>query len=647
MIPQLPLLRRELTELSNRRRTYIIRIFGAVGLLFAVYVMFQRSVAMNLATVNPTAGPYRFLGIGGPIFSDIVPLLFRTIQLLMPALCCSAVTIEKERNTIGTLFLTRLSPLTIVLEKLGSRMIPMFTLLLLTFPVLAYVYSLGGVDTQMLLGTLWLLFCETLLYASISLACSVWFQTTVSAFMASYILVALLLTSSGALGILTLTPYDVWLSVFYVSPNVGRMPTIDILQRLIQSYGASTVLLIVVILFASAPSLIMSTCCLVFSRVFLVRRAFVTPANRLMKMFRALDRFFVALNERTTRGVELVKDSNEMPEFNPIAWRERTRKSLGKARYLFRILTALEVPTIFICGLAAISSSSTSFTGLRFLLGLLWGLSFLIISVRASTAISSERARETVEALLSTPLTGAQILKEKIDGMSRLMLVLMVPLITIHFTLLFVYVDITQIFRNGVDFRALFLIVTYMTFAVVGTMLTMRIIAWTSIGIGVRSASQTRSVLAAVVLNVLWSLVPSGLLLFMIITGIQMSLLASQYGPGYLSSDEMHFTIADVLVLLSLMFSPEGPLVLNENYLLTASGMRYGGEFLSRYSETVRNLLPVIVFCSLLLHGVILFLVRTIVLSSAPALLKRLDQAPNRTGIQDAIQMASLQAVRT
>ena len=45
-IPELPLLRRELTELSNRRRTYIIRFVGAVVVLSVVMVLFQRQISL-------------------------------------------------------------------------------------------------------------------------------------------------------------------------------------------------------------------------------------------------------------------------------------------------------------------------------------------------------------------------------------------------------------------------------------------------------------------------------------------------------------------------------------------------------------------------------------------------------------------------
>lgn len=111
LLPELPLLRRELSELSARRRTYVFRVLSAVVIVAGV------------------------------------------------------ITMEKERKTLGLLFVTRPSPLMIVLEKPGSRLLPMLTLLLITFPMLAFAYSLGGLDRLWLLATFWLLFRECLLWS--------------------------------------------------------------------------------------------------------------------------------------------------------------------------------------------------------------------------------------------------------------------------------------------------------------------------------------------------------------------------------------------------------------------------------------------------------------------------------------------------
>ena len=530
----------------------------------------------------------------------------------MPALVCGSITIEKERNTLGTLLLTRLSPFAIVLEKLGSRIVPMFTFLLLTFPVLAYVYSLGGVDTNVLLGTIWLLGCECLLYASIGLLCSSWFMTTVSAFVCSYVIVLLLLMSSGSLGILTITPFDIWQSIF--APGSGVLflstgviaPIIAVMDRFGMS-GLSAVTLL------SIPTLAFSGFCVLMSRVFLFRRGFVTASSPLLRLFRLVDRFFVWLNNRTTRGVEIIRDSNTMPEFDPISWRERTRKSLGKARYLFRVLTVLEVPTIFICGLAAIASGGSGFNGLRVLLVMLWVLVVLVLTVKAATAISSERSRETIEPLLASPMTARQILSEKIAGMRRLMIVLAVPLLTIHATLLLLHHDAGQLLRTGGLFLAATML-AYVVLAVVGTWNAMLLLAWLAAGIGMRFQSQAKSVLACVSLNGLWVVMP--LLLAFI---LWQSVLQMNRGMRYEEVQGSRY------VLLPLSLTPAGPIFLAESYLQESGGFHYSSRTgLFRIEKTAGG--AFVVAALVLAFQVLgLFVVRRVVLRMAPHLLNRLE----------------------
>ena len=298
IIPELPLLRRELTELSSRRRTYVIRFLGAIVVLSIVLIYYS----MIVSSINSgsygyvffiSGNPNRMFGAGGTIFTGIVPILFISVQLLMPALICGSITIEKERNTIGTLFVTRLTPMTIVLEKLGSRLVPMFTFLLLTFPVLAFVYSLGGVETTLLLCTMWLLLCECLLYASIGLLCSSWFATTVSAFISSYMFTGLLVVLSVLLMAETenvrLTPFFLWLQIFRgINSGYGNsfllLPESDgLLQTIgqLMFVGATTV-----------PSLFITAILVLLARVFLIRRAFVSSSSVLLKLFKIVDGFF-------------------------------------------------------------------------------------------------------------------------------------------------------------------------------------------------------------------------------------------------------------------------------------------------------------------------------------------------------------------
>lgn len=634
IIPELPLLRRELTELSSRRRTYVIRFVGAIIVLTAVMLYFNYQVAMLESSGYGvgSGNPNRFVGVGASIFKGIVPMLFVSVQLLMPALICGSITIEKERNTIGTLFVTRLSPMTIVLEKLGSRLVPMFTFLLLTFPVLAVVYSLGGVETTFLLGTLWLLFCECLLYASIGLLCSSWFATTVTAFIWSYGLTGLLAVFSSLffhdLPLALPTPYYLWIAAFqgFNSSGYGNnwllsQSSSGFLHPLGQLIfvGAATI-----------PSLIATAVFVLLARVFLVRRAFISSASAMLKVFKAVDGFFVRLNDRTTGGMVLLKDYNSLPLFDPVAWRERSKKSLGKARYLFRILVVMEGPTLFICTIAATVSARSDFSGLRGLLLLVWAIAAMILAMKGATIISAERVRETLDALLSTPLTAKEILTQKVAGMQRLMMVLAIPILSVHFTLLLLNVD----FRVIMSSPATILIVVWYTLGfILTTFLTMQILVWLAILFGLRSQSQSRSAMTAICLIAGWVIVSSflgrpGGYVFEAFNNICQSI---QQGDSSRSGSENNETPTmqlnqTIAAVICCMIRADGGIQANEG-VLVAVGNPYV-EKTELYYAPSRSIQSALIVATVvfLWQVLLLLLIRMLTLRLAPRLLGRFDQ---------------------
>jgi len=510
-VPELPLLRRELTELANRRRTYIVRVVGAIVILFFVFIAYNQEISGRMgrpitATTDLSA---RFLGIGGDVFRRITPTLFFAIQLLIPALCCAAVTSEKESNTFGTLLLTRLSPGVIVVEKFLSRLVPMLTLLALTFPVLAHVHALGGVDTNQLVGTLWLLFAECLLFASISILCSSWFATTVSAFTVSYFVTGLLAILSLSLDFETFVPSAIWRTAQHartVPPSSQLGLTFHLILSslgLANSAGPTPGWILVFV--SSIPALLTTIACLLVARLVLVRRAFITHASILMKFFRAVDVFFKDINDRTTGGIMIISDSTSMPLYQPVVWREQNKKSLGKLRYLIRILVAIEFPTLLICAYAAIGSARSGFDGLYILQVVVWIMAAVVAMVKGSTLFTSERANQTLEPLLATPMTTVEILDQKIAGMRRLLVVLAVPVLTVNFTH-----AILSINFSGAEILSVSTArgLVYLFLSVCCCFVMFRLIAWSSLGIGLRVHSQTKAVLISFGFWGVWSALP-------------------------------------------------------------------------------------------------------------------------------------------
>src|SRR4051812_22898786 len=110
----LPLFTKELLELAARRRTYVIRVTFVALLCYFSMVTWQTALL--------TANPLNVLGQGLPVLTSLVNWEFTGIYLFLPAMACGVFTSEKERNTLALLFLTRLGPWTLIMEKLLSRL---------------------------------------------------------------------------------------------------------------------------------------------------------------------------------------------------------------------------------------------------------------------------------------------------------------------------------------------------------------------------------------------------------------------------------------------------------------------------------------------------------------------------------------------
>src|SRR6516164_7222737 len=281
---ELPLLAKELNEQAAQKRTYLIRFVYAAILFTAGCGLFYGDF------LHEGAGSPGGLGQGRGMFEQLVRLQFWSIYLLLPAVCCGCLTIEKERNSLGLLLITSLSPGQIVLQKLLGRVVPMLTFVLLSFPLMAVAYSFGGITQDYLWAGVVLLTLACFQAAALSVLCSAWFPTTVEAFAANYVMFLLLYT---------LLPFGWGVWLFESSSDA---PLAETLARLIFPVGLT-------VGFALA------------ARSVLVARAFVPPKNILLGMFHKLDSFFNSAN-RLTGGIVLVRDGDPLPGREPVAWRE-------------------------------------------------------------------------------------------------------------------------------------------------------------------------------------------------------------------------------------------------------------------------------------------------------------------------------------
>lgn len=522
----LPLLSKELLEQAARKRTYVIRTVYAALLFFFALLMFYLMVYQRYTN------PLDILGRGRDVFISVFLLQIAGIFLFMPAITCTVITSEKERNTLGLLLLTRLGPGTILMEKLLGRLVPMGSFLLMSLPLMGFAYSLGGVSQQQVWSAVWSLLLTTVQVGALALACSAFFRTTVQSFIGTYVLGFLMYfgwpilveigpefrvfhdyATDGYVLLVNSVATGVWplaspMTPFSIRPHESAFIMLSPIA-MIDRWGAPVWWIIPL----SVPSLASIVVLLAAARLFVVRRAFASSRNLVLKIFHRLDAWFHRLNEnRVTQGIVLIKEAVRLPDDEPIAWRETHKKSLGTIRYLIRFFVVTEVPILLLCCSVAISDMSFysgASEAVSVVLFIVWTMSALLVTVKGATLISGERSHETLDVLLASPMRSVDIIRQKFRGVRRLTIVLAFPLLTI--VLFQAYFRLSHWSGSGIlaSGRRIdpnpFL---YLFAAVPAIFIYLPLLAWISFAIGLRIRSQTRAIFAALAVVVVWCALP-------------------------------------------------------------------------------------------------------------------------------------------
>jgi ABC-type transport system involved in multi-copper enzyme maturation permease subunit len=489
----LPVLGKELVEQSARVRTYVYRVVYAVALFLFVCLILSgefRALASIYRGTSTDVG--QVLGQGHRIFEVVAAIQFIGILIFLPAMTAGVITVEKERHSLSLLFLTALTPWQILLQKYLSRLVPMLTFLLLSLPVLAFAYSLGGLSADRLLSGVFLLFLTCLQVAAVALMFSAYCRTTASAFVMAYI---------GMLAV----HFGIPVACLLLDAFVGgySLPDEDVAFALfpIFIFFEDRYDTFAMKLWKSVPILLSIAACLLLARLFIVWRPFAPPRHRLRRAFQWLDRFWHAQNE-ALGGVVLLRGGGPLPGDEPIAWREVCKRSFGQVTHLIRLVLLITVPV----GLIAIvvcwgHYRSGQLYGLSALLFVLWILACLLVSVKSANLIAAERSSQTLEVLLTTPLSGREIVLQKAPGVRRLIYALMVPMLLVA-GIEFWWEHAES--RGRGDIGAF----GYAVSTLLALLIYLPMIQWVSFWIGLQSRKRSWAIVAALAAITAWVILP-------------------------------------------------------------------------------------------------------------------------------------------
>ncbi|MHC4199376.1 MAG: ABC transporter permease, partial [Planctomycetota bacterium] len=387
-IPGLPLLVKELVEQGARRRTYIVRVVYAVLLFFAFAIFFYGEVASRGLS-------YQMLGVGGEMFDFLLGVQLVGVYIFLPAMMAGVITYEKERRSLELLFITDLGPWEIVLQKLAGRLLPMFTFLLLSLPLMAITYSFGGVASGDIALGAYVLFTTCFQIGAFALLMSAYFRTSSEAILATY---------AGGVGLFAATGLVTSILAKALGSRVAVFPLVSIAPfflLLVQSMGMP--------MGGPPPPMalllplpwIWTGLFLLGARRLLVSRAFL-HAKKGWSLFRML-------YDRLTR-----KKRGSLPGGDPIVWREVTRSLLGSPFYFVCTSYVLALPLLAVSFLFVwLGSGHDETLAFSFVIAGLWIAAALSVATRSASAFAVERTNRTLDILLTTPLTGREIVEQK------------------------------------------------------------------------------------------------------------------------------------------------------------------------------------------------------------------------------------------
>jgi ABC-type transport system involved in multi-copper enzyme maturation permease subunit len=387
---------------SRRWQSYAGRSLFVALLLAALYVVWwgetstPGSLGLNLKTLAK---------VGERFFYAVIGTQLALVLLAAPAMTASAICIDKARGTLDHLLVTDLSNAEIILGKLATRFASIFGLVLCGVPVLFLCLLEGGIDGTALLGATLVTLGVAVFGGALALTLSVWCRKTYEVLLATYLILTCILLVSPIwhYGVSGLPP--LWVEAsnpFWLAFAPYSKPGLLTLSDYLLFVAVCAVVALV----------------LVFMAAWRVRAVAVQQGSRPARP-----------GWRLPSILDLSGLSRRLPvfsiDFNPVLWREwRCRRPSHWVRAVW---------TLYACGalvfsLLAVRQYQKS--------GILHGelgpfvnafqvaIGLLLVSVASVTSLAEERARGTLDLLLTTTLPTASIVWGKWLGVYRSVILL-------------------------------------------------------------------------------------------------------------------------------------------------------------------------------------------------------------------------------
>ena len=171
---------KELRGRMRGRRAFIILtiyLLLLAGFALMVETLIERSYSTGFGGASALASSV----IGQSIFAAILLLMTLQVVFLAPSSAASAISLEREKQTLELLIATPISSVAIVIGKLLSTLVYVFLLIAASIPLMAVVFVYGGVAPEDVLRGYIVLLVTALGLGSFGLFCSSLVKRTTAA----------------------------------------------------------------------------------------------------------------------------------------------------------------------------------------------------------------------------------------------------------------------------------------------------------------------------------------------------------------------------------------------------------------------------------------------------------------------------------
>lgn len=179
-----PVLSREILERFRTRRApwFIFAWTLGIGVVGYVVYLVSQQVSSNFGTGRLVATGF----MGRFLFQAMALLMMTAVVMVVPGVTALTIVGERERQTLGLLQVTQLSPLQLIVGKLTSSLSYFLLLLVAVAPIIALPLLFGGMTFGDIFAALGMMLVTAVMIGSVSIGISARARSSRGAVAGSY-----------------------------------------------------------------------------------------------------------------------------------------------------------------------------------------------------------------------------------------------------------------------------------------------------------------------------------------------------------------------------------------------------------------------------------------------------------------------------